>query len=199
MVLADTLALAAREKPELIVDFATLTGACVNALTERYSGAFTNRPEWHATLELRRPRQRRARVAVSDGRGLRQRPRIVHRRRPAMHARQQGRPHPRGALSEPLRAGADSLDPHRPGRQQSQRRARPRSDRFHRLRRAIYTHCCSITTWLRERAGRQTGKLATGKLARAAGRRSVSGRLLFSVRPAALSQLATRSPNHDET
>jgi len=50
MVLADTLAIAARERPELIVDFATLTGACVNALTERYSGAFTNRPEWHEAI-----------------------------------------------------------------------------------------------------------------------------------------------------
>jgi len=29
MVLADTLALAARTRPDLIVDFATLTGACV--------------------------------------------------------------------------------------------------------------------------------------------------------------------------
>jgi leucyl aminopeptidase len=43
MVLADTLALASREKPELIVDYATLTGACVIALAERYSGVFTNR------------------------------------------------------------------------------------------------------------------------------------------------------------
>jgi leucyl aminopeptidase len=51
MVLADTLAIAAREKPDLIVDFATLTGSCVTALTERYAGAFTNRPEWHATIE----------------------------------------------------------------------------------------------------------------------------------------------------
>jgi leucyl aminopeptidase len=51
MVLADTLALAAREQPDLIIDFATLTGACVQALTERYSGAFTNRPQWHAALE----------------------------------------------------------------------------------------------------------------------------------------------------
>jgi leucyl aminopeptidase len=51
MVLADTLALAAREEPDIIIDFATLTGACVNALTERYSGAFTNRPEWHAAIE----------------------------------------------------------------------------------------------------------------------------------------------------
>ena len=44
MVLADTLALAAREKPALIIDFATLTGACVRALTESYSGVFSNRP-----------------------------------------------------------------------------------------------------------------------------------------------------------
>jgi leucyl aminopeptidase len=44
MVLADTLALAGRERPRLIVDYATLTGQCINALTERYSGVFTNRP-----------------------------------------------------------------------------------------------------------------------------------------------------------
>jgi leucyl aminopeptidase len=50
MVLADTLAIATREEPALVVDFATLTGACVNALTERYSGAFTNRPQLHDAI-----------------------------------------------------------------------------------------------------------------------------------------------------
>ena len=44
MALADTLALAARTRPRLMLDFATLTGACVYALTERMSGVFTNRP-----------------------------------------------------------------------------------------------------------------------------------------------------------
>jgi len=44
LVLADTLVLAGREKPELIIDYATLTGACVAALTHRYSGIFGNRP-----------------------------------------------------------------------------------------------------------------------------------------------------------
>jgi leucyl aminopeptidase len=44
MVLADTLALAGRTRPRLIVDFGTLTGACVYALTERMSGIFTNEP-----------------------------------------------------------------------------------------------------------------------------------------------------------
>jgi leucyl aminopeptidase len=40
MVLADTLALAGRTQPGLIVDYATLTGACVVALGERMSGVF---------------------------------------------------------------------------------------------------------------------------------------------------------------
>ncbi|RPI12226.1 MAG: leucyl aminopeptidase family protein [Lysobacterales bacterium] len=51
MALADTLTLASRAKPDLLVDFATLTGACVNALTERYSGAFTNRPGLEPALQ----------------------------------------------------------------------------------------------------------------------------------------------------
>jgi leucyl aminopeptidase len=50
MVLADTLALAARDKPDLILDFATLTGACETALTSAYSGVFTNRPATHSAL-----------------------------------------------------------------------------------------------------------------------------------------------------
>lgn len=50
MALADALALAGRDKPELIIDYATLTGACVHALTHRYSGVFTNRPELNPVL-----------------------------------------------------------------------------------------------------------------------------------------------------
>jgi leucyl aminopeptidase len=44
MALADTLALAGRTEPKLIMDFATLTGAAVYSLTERMSAVFTNRP-----------------------------------------------------------------------------------------------------------------------------------------------------------
>ncbi len=43
MALSDTLHFACQQKPKLVIDYATLTGACVNALTERYSGAFCNR------------------------------------------------------------------------------------------------------------------------------------------------------------
>lgn len=54
MVLADTLTLAARGKPDLIVDFATLTGSMAYALGSRYSGVFATTPEL-------------ARLAVSAG------------------------------------------------------------------------------------------------------------------------------------
>jgi leucyl aminopeptidase len=40
MVLADTLALAARARPDLVIDFATLTGSMHVAVGERYSGIF---------------------------------------------------------------------------------------------------------------------------------------------------------------
>ena len=42
MVLADALTLAARQKPSLIIDFATLTGSMIYALGNRYSGVFSN-------------------------------------------------------------------------------------------------------------------------------------------------------------
>jgi len=51
MVLADTLTLASRDKPKLIIDYATLTGAVLAAITTRYSGVFTNRAEWHPRLK----------------------------------------------------------------------------------------------------------------------------------------------------
>ena len=50
MVLADTLHLASESKPALIMDFATLTGACMRAIGTTYSGVFTNREELHADL-----------------------------------------------------------------------------------------------------------------------------------------------------
>jgi len=50
MVLADTLVFAAKKKPALIIDYATLTGCCVVALGTNYSGAFTNRDGLHADI-----------------------------------------------------------------------------------------------------------------------------------------------------
>ena len=42
MVLADTLTLAEKQKPDIIIDFATLTGSMHTALGSRYCGIFAN-------------------------------------------------------------------------------------------------------------------------------------------------------------
>ncbi|MDP1557804.1 MAG: leucyl aminopeptidase family protein [Nitrosomonas sp.] len=43
LILADTLTLAEKHKPDMIIDFATLTGSMHTALGSRYSGIFSNR------------------------------------------------------------------------------------------------------------------------------------------------------------
>ncbi len=45
MVLADTLTLASRQKPDVILDYATLTGSMAVAVTDRMSGVIANRQE----------------------------------------------------------------------------------------------------------------------------------------------------------
>lgn len=50
LVLADTLALACAAKPSAVIDYATLTGACIGALGTRLSGALTNREALIAKL-----------------------------------------------------------------------------------------------------------------------------------------------------
>ena len=51
MVLADTLYFAGQEKPDFMIDFATLTGTCVSALTNNYSGVFTNQRHMQTILK----------------------------------------------------------------------------------------------------------------------------------------------------
>lgn len=50
MVLADTLHLACARRPAALIDYATLTGTCIQALGTIYSGVFTNRPALVPTL-----------------------------------------------------------------------------------------------------------------------------------------------------
>lgn len=50
MVLADTLTLASRDKPEMIIDFATLTGAAIQAIGNSFSAGFSNREILHPTI-----------------------------------------------------------------------------------------------------------------------------------------------------
>ena len=51
LILADTLSLAARLKPDLIIDFATLTGTMISALGRRYSGIFTTSKQLRSLAE----------------------------------------------------------------------------------------------------------------------------------------------------
>ncbi|MGK0298489.1 MAG: leucyl aminopeptidase [Gammaproteobacteria bacterium] len=50
MVLADTLVFASEKKPSLIIDYATLTGACVYSIGSSYSGVFSNREKFTPEL-----------------------------------------------------------------------------------------------------------------------------------------------------
>jgi len=45
LILADSLVYTQKQKPDLIIDLATLTGACVVALGEEYTGVMSNNPE----------------------------------------------------------------------------------------------------------------------------------------------------------
>lgn len=47
MVLADTLTLASRDHHDLIMNFATLTGASTAAISDKYHSIYTTQPEWH--------------------------------------------------------------------------------------------------------------------------------------------------------
>ncbi|MEO5968539.1 MAG: leucyl aminopeptidase family protein [Bdellovibrionia bacterium] len=51
MVLADTLTLACRDKPDCVISFATLTGSAVRAIGTKYSAGFTNREKFHDTVK----------------------------------------------------------------------------------------------------------------------------------------------------
>lgn len=63
LVLADTLSLAAKTHPDLLIDFATLTGSMVAALGNRYSGVFSS-SDVLAGLAIGAGRQSGERVCV---------------------------------------------------------------------------------------------------------------------------------------
>jgi leucyl aminopeptidase len=50
MVLADTLFMVSSNRPRLIIDYATLTGTCAQAIGRNYCGVFSNREDWYPSL-----------------------------------------------------------------------------------------------------------------------------------------------------
>ncbi|WP_126443988.1 M17 family metallopeptidase [Sulfuricystis multivorans] len=67
MVLADTLALAVKGEPKLMIDFATLTGSMITALGTRYSGVFASDGDLaHAAVRAGRESSERVCVFPQD-------------------------------------------------------------------------------------------------------------------------------------
>ena len=65
LILADALSLASEDKPDAIVDLATLTGACMVALGEKIAGLMGNDDAWGEQVQRRRRPRRRAGVAAA--------------------------------------------------------------------------------------------------------------------------------------
>ena len=137
MVLADTLALAALTRPRFMLDFATLTGACVYCAHRAHERGVHQPPRARPRALRGGPRERRARLELPVRGGLRPGSREPRGRRRAMRAREQGRSHPRDALPQPLRAGGSALGARGPVVRDPQRRTRTRRHRRDRLRRAF--------------------------------------------------------------
>ena len=79
LILADALSLAAEDKPDAVIDLATLTGACVVALGEGVAGIMGTDEAWIAGARRRRPR-RRVGVAAAAPRAVPQDARLRGRR-----------------------------------------------------------------------------------------------------------------------
>ena len=147
MVLADALSLAARDKPRAIIDYATLTGACVlcahgalqRCVHQSAGGARAHRSG--------RRQQRRTRLVFPDGQGLRHGP-----RKHASPTCCSARPSPRAitfwrrAFLNRFVPEDDPLAAPGPRRRLAPRRPRAHRHRDHRVRRAL--HARSAAPWL---------------------------------------------------
>ena len=80
LILADGLSLAVEEKPDAIVDLATLTGACVVALGEKIAGLMTSNDGWGEQVRAAAGPRRRAGLAAPAARRVQQAHRVRDRR-----------------------------------------------------------------------------------------------------------------------
>ena len=90
LILADALSLASEEKPDAIVDLATLTGACVVALGDKVAGLMGTDDAWIEQVRAAADRVGRAGVAAPVARRVPQAARL-RGRRPASNIAQRRR------------------------------------------------------------------------------------------------------------
>ena len=105
LILCDALNYARRYEPEVVVDFATLTGACVIALGNHHSGVMGNDDALVARAGRGRRAHRRSRLAAAADRGLR-RAAAQQFRRHGQCRRPRGRRHHRGGVPRQVHARA---------------------------------------------------------------------------------------------
>ena len=109
MALADTLALAGRDKPAAMIDFRhpdrKLRRRADRPLQRRL---LQSREHLNADGDRRRPGIRRTRLAVSDGQGFRRRPQEQRRRHAAVRGIRRRRSHAGRTVSETFRAEASA-------------------------------------------------------------------------------------------
>ena len=71
LILCDAITYARRFKPDVMIDIATLTGACVVALGNHLTGLFSNDDDLAEALLRSGPTRRGSRMAYADRRGIR--------------------------------------------------------------------------------------------------------------------------------
>ena len=138
MVLADTLTLASREKPRLMIDYATLTGSVVQRHHHTLQRRIYESRQVASAPEAQRRGLRRTRLAVSDRQGIPGRPQERGRRHHAVLAESRGRPYPGGQFSCRVRRTRHALGARRSRREQSQGWPRTHADGGHGFRRALH-------------------------------------------------------------
>jgi leucyl aminopeptidase len=144
MVLADTLARRAR-KARTHRRLRDTHGHLRHGRDGTLLGHFLQPRRGQSAARGCRSRQRRARLAVPDGRGLRRAPQKRRGRRQTVHGGDGRRSYRRSALPEPLRAAGHSVDSRRLERGPAQRRPRAHTHRDYRLRRAFHDRAAATT------------------------------------------------------
>ena len=115
LILADALSLASEDKPDAIVDIATLTGAVTVALGDKIAGLMGTDDGWSAQVRERGRPRRRAHVAAAAARRLPQAARLRDRR-PAQHRDRRGRRHAHRRTVPPRVRGRRAVGAPRRGR-----------------------------------------------------------------------------------
>jgi hypothetical protein len=134
MVLADTLTFASRDKPKLIVDFATLTG-CYDPLQWRFYKPL----RLASASQTHRAPLRRACLAISHREGIPRRPEKPNCRHSAMFRESAGRPYSGRQFSGRVHRERYALGAYRSCSKQPQRWSCPCANRDHRIWCPIYS------------------------------------------------------------